>query len=126
MGVHKSYSMDNVRINGGVASLDRLIVGAAQSNAPATLKTANFTVGDSETMIICNGAGSLTATLPAPASWPGRQIYIKSIAAQTVVSASTNVKPIGTNVAGTAILPATAGSWALLVSDGTNWVVMAS
>lgn len=27
-------------------------------------------------------------------------------------------------VAGTAILPATDGAWALLKSDGTNWVIM--
>jgi len=48
----------------------------------------------------------------------------KNLQAQTVVSASSNVVPIGTAVPGTAILPATIGAWATLVSDGTNWVVM--
>ena len=51
---------------------------------------------------------------------------MKTIAAQTVVSAATNVKPINSNTAGTGILAGTAGAWALLVSDGTNWVIMAS
>jgi hypothetical protein len=51
---------------------------------------------------------------------------IKTIAAFTVVSASSNVVPINTASAGTAILAATAGKWATLVSNGTNWVVMQS
>ena len=49
---------------------------------------------------------------------------VKNIQAQTVVSASANVKPIGSNTAGTAILAATAGKFATLVSDGTNWIIM--
>ena len=132
MGVYRGIAYDNVRITSGTASLSSLTVsgaatfGVVAGAAPGALKTANFSVGDTETFIICNGAGSLTATLPAAASWPGRSIYIKTIAAQTVVSASSNVKPIGSNTAGTAILAASAGAWALLVSDGTNWVVMAS
>ena len=126
MGVYRGIAQDNVRINSGVARLNSLTADATSVNAPATLKTANFTVGDAETAIICNGAGSLTATLPAAASWPGRQLLIKTIAAQAVVSASSNVKTINSNTAGTAILAATAGTWALLVSDGANWVVMAS
>jgi hypothetical protein len=63
-------------------------------------------------------------TLPSAAT--SRSIYIKNLAAFTVVSASSNVKPIGTNTAGTAILPATAGTWCTLVSDGTDWIVMQS
>jgi hypothetical protein len=33
--------------------------------------------------------------------------------------------PINGTAAGTAILPATDGAWAMLQSDGTNWIVMA-
>jgi hypothetical protein len=36
------------------------------------------------------------------------------------------VKPISSNTAGTAILAATAGKWAILQSDGSNWVIMAA
>ena len=87
-------------------------------------KTGNFTLATTENWIICNGAGSITATLPAASSWTGREVMIKTIAAQTVVSASSNVVPIAGGAAGTAILAATAGAWATLVSDGTNWVIM--
>lgn len=89
-------------------------------------KTASFSVGATDNRIICNGSASITVTLPAASSFPGRSITIKTRAAFTVVSASSNVKPLDTDTAGTAILAATAGKWAELVSDGTNWVVMAS
>lgn len=121
MGVYRGVAQDNVTITSGRAKLDFLA-----RSAPATLKTGNFTVADNETHIICNGGASITVTLPSASLWAGREIYIKTIAAQTVVSASSNVKPINSNTAGTAILAGTAGTWALLVSDGTNWVIMAS
>ena len=93
--------------------------------APVT-KTGNFTLGANENEVICNGSASITATLPAASSWVGRRVRIKTIAAYTVVSASSNVAPITSATAGTAILAATAGKWAELVSDGTNWITMAA
>lgn len=89
----------------------------------AVTKTASFQIGPSEYRIICNGSASITVTLPNPATYSGPDINIKTIAAYTVVSASSNVVPITGGAAGTAILPATAGRWATLVSDGTNWVI---
>jgi len=92
--------------------------------APVT-KTAAFTVADTETNLIVNGTASVTVTLPTASSFTGRSITIKTIAAFTVVSASSNVVPLTSATAGTAILAATAGKWATLVSNGTNWVIMA-
>jgi hypothetical protein len=102
--------------NGVAASFQRL--------APVT-KTADFTVAVTENDIISNRAGTNTATLPAAASFIGREIYLRTITAQTVVSASSNVVPLIGGSAGTAILAATAGKWARLKSDGTNWQIMA-
>lgn len=93
------------------------------TSAPVT-KTSNFTVGATENEIISNKASTMTVTLPTASSFTGRQINIKTIQAQTVVSASSNVVPLAGGAAGTAILAATAGKWAKLVSDGTNWVIM--
>lgn len=92
--------------------------------APVT-KTTAFTVGSNENEIICNGSASITVTLPTASAWVGRKIRIKTRAAFTVISASSDVKPLDTDTAGTAILAATAGKWAEMVSDGTNWVIMA-
>lgn len=92
--------------------------------APVT-KTANFALGANENEVICNGTGTITATLPAAASWIGRKVRLKTIAAFTIASASSNVVPLAGGAAGTAILSATAGKYAELVSDGTNWIIMA-
>ena len=92
--------------------------------APVT-KTASFTLGSNENEVICNGTATITVTLPAASSWVGRKVRIKTVAAFTVVSASSNVVPLAGGAAGTAILAATAGKYAELVSDGSNWVIMA-
>lgn len=93
-------------------------------SAPVT-KTANFTVADGEAWLINNKSGSTcTVTLPAAASWIGRQLIFKNMQAQTLVSASSNVVPLDSTVAGTAILLDVVGNWATMVSDGTNWVIM--
>lgn len=91
--------------------------------APVT-KTASFTLGSNENEVICNGTATITVTLPAASSWVGRKVRIKTVAAFTVVSASSNVVPLAGGAAGTALLAATAGKWAELVSDGANWVIM--
>lgn len=97
--------------------------GAIGRGAPVT-KTGNFTLAIAENWIICNGTATITATLPAASSWTGREVMLKTIAAFTVVSASSNVVPLAGGAAGTAILAATAGKYATLVSDGTNWIIM--
>jgi len=100
--------------------------GYISNTAPVT-KTADFTWAATENWIIADkAAGTLTATLPAAASFTGRTLVIKTIQAQTVVSASSNVVPQVGGAAGTAILAATAGKWARLISDGSNWIVMES
>ena len=88
-------------------------------------KTADYTITGTDTWIINNKTGSsLTLTFPAASSWPGRYITVKNLQTQTVVSASSNIVPIGSAVAGTAILLGVVGNWATMVSDGTNWVIM--
>jgi hypothetical protein len=92
--------------------------------APATY-TANFSVAATDVWIINNKSGSsCTATLPAAASYSGRVLYFQNYQAQTLVSASSNVVPIGGGAAGTSILLASAGDQCTLVSDGTNWIMM--
>lgn len=102
------------------------VTNHVRTTAPVT-KTGDFSVGEAENYLINNKAGSTcTVTLPAAASYTGREITIKTIQAQLVVSASSNVVPLAGGAAGTAILAATAGKWATLVSNGTNWEIMAA
>lgn len=114
-----------------VAREQKVIVGSLQSlgalftTAPVT-KTADFTLADTETVVINNKTGSAcVATLPSAALWSGRLLLMKTTQALALNSASSNVVPKAGGAAGTAIATGTAGNWALLVSDGTNWVIMA-
>ena len=92
--------------------------------APVT-KTADFTLADAEDYIINNKpAAACVVTLPAPSSQSGRVVVMKTIQAQAINSASSNVVPLAGGAAGTAIVSGTAGNWAELVSDGSNWIIM--
>lgn len=94
------------------------------ASAPVT-KTADFTLADGESWVINNKSGSTcTVTLPTPSAYAGRQVVFKNMQAQLLVSASSNVVPLDSTSAGTAILLDVVGNWATMVSDGTNWVIM--
>jgi hypothetical protein len=111
----------------GVAYSDPALT-AFYLNAPVT-KTASFSLGDSENYVVCSGsAANVSVTLPSGSDYIGRTVTLKNLSGTyTVISASSNVKPLTSATAGTAILAATAGKWATLVcEDGTNWVIMAA
>ncbi len=99
--------------------------GGAIINSPPVTKTADFSVSVTDSWIINNKSGSsCTVTLPSASANVGRVLHFINHQAQTLVSASSNVIPQSGGAAGTAILAATSGDWATLVSDGTNWVIM--
>jgi hypothetical protein len=117
-------------------------VSAFATPIPVTITAAGYNAAAKpyESSWIANFAGTVTITFrPASetsftgaiaytgVSTPnaGRWLYIKTVTANTVVSSVSDVVPITGGAAGTAILPATAGAWAMLQSDGTNWIVMA-
>lgn len=93
------------------------------STAPVTVTTSTYTVGTTDVWIINNYAGTMTVTLPTAASYSGRVLNFQNYQAYTVVSASSNVVPIGGGSASTAILNAIVGDQCTLVSNGTNWVL---
>lgn len=103
-----------------------LAIGGYLSLPAPTTKTVDYTLTDTDGSLILNGGATITLTLPSAVTYPGRLLTLKTIAAQTVVSASANVVPQAGGAAGTAILAATAGKWAQLQSDGTNWQIMMS
>ena len=125
MGLYTGIAQDNLTINSGQAS--NFTLNTVKSTAPVT-KTASFTLGATENFVVCNGsAANVAVTFPTASANAGRVVTIKNLSGTyTVISAASNVKPVGSNTAGTAILAATAGKWATLVCDGTDWVVMAT
>lgn len=123
----------------GRLTTDGMRVGATASVATSTLtvegsiagssvvtKTADFTLAATESTVINNKSGSGCVMTSTPASFPGRMLWLQNNQAQTLTSAASNVVPKGGGAAGTAILPATATAWAMLVSNGTNWVIIMS
>lgn len=107
------------------ATTSRLINLDEPSYSPVTETGATRTVAITDSEIIANRAGTITLTLPDATKFNGRKIRVRTIQAQTVVSASSNVVPLVGGAAGTAILAATAGKWADLKSEGTAWQIMA-
>lgn len=96
---------------------------AINSLLDGTVHTETADFDWAHTWTICNGSGTITVSLPDPTKWNGAPLHLKTIAAFTVVSASSNVIPLTGGAAGTAILAATAGKWATLVSNGASWVI---
>lgn len=87
-------------------------------------KTSDFSVGSTENWIEVNNSGTTTVTLPSASSYSGREIMIKTVANQSVISNASNVQSITGGSLQTGILNAAAGSWATLVSDGFNWIIV--
>lgn len=112
---------------GGDFSTASLTIGGSLSRGAPVTKTADFTLASAENWVINNKSGSsCVVTFPSASTYSGREVMLNNYQAQTVVSASSNVVPQGGGAAGTAILAATVGKWATLVSDGTNWIIMES
>lgn len=104
--------------------LNRFWKVALPTESMVTETAATRSVALTDKFITCNRAGTITLTLPSAASYPGHEFNVRTITANTVVSASSNVQPITSATAGTAILAATAGKWADIRSNGTDWVIV--
>lgn len=116
---------DRIGIGTSTPTAKLQVLGSIAFNPPVTV-TTSFTVGAGDFATISNRGATNTATLPAASSSSGRLLFFVTIQAFAVNSATSNVVPRIGGAAGTAILPATDGAWALLQSDGTNWIILAS
>ena len=106
----------------GTNTWKRIPMGQILSTATGATHVVDSTMSG----VIANRAGTVTLSLQSASLWPGATLMVKTIQSQLVVSAASDVVPITGGAAGTAILAATAGKWATLVSNGTNWEIMAS
>lgn len=97
----------------------------AALGAPVTFTNSTATLLPTSNTYFFNRNSTITALLPDPTKCL-ETLTLMTVQAFTVVSASSNVVPRGSTSAGTAILAASAGAWATLKSDGTNWRVIAA
>lgn len=112
-----------IGLAGSAATSLLTVNGPAAFKAPQSITASTYTVASTDSSLIFSTTNN-TLTLPTASTCSGRVLYVKNTSANSVVSASTNVVPLGSTSAGTAILAATAGKFAMLQSDGTNWVIM--
>lgn len=106
----------------GIVFSDKPVIGFGISS----LTTTSASVSSTDSSLIANIATTMTVTLPTASTNTGRILHIKTIQAQVVNSASSNIIPLIGGSAGTGILTNTAGKWAILQSDGSNWQIMAA
>lgn len=99
-------------------------VRVTQMTGFAPVTAATYIVDPIDRDITCNRAGTTTLTMPTAENFAGRELWVQTLQAQTVISDASNVTPLGSATPGTAICAATAGKWARLVSDGANWRIM--
>lgn len=126
-----SGSITNINIGSAVAGAtgkttinsEWASVNAFAAEAPVTVNAATYTVlATSYSLLFTTTA--CTVTLPTASSFTGRILIFNNITAIAVTSASANVVPLGSTTAGTSILAATAGKFAMLQSNGTNWITL--
>ena len=90
------------------------------TNSAATLTLSNIL------HTIVQTTTAATYTFPSAATYPYLEFHLVTQFAGAVISASANVVPLAGGSPVTAILPATAGKWATLQSNGANWVIVAA
>lgn len=115
----------NLGNNSDPTSTLTVIGSIATQPQAANITASTYSVIATDADLVFAASGTCTVTLPAAASFPGRVLWLNTETAQAVVSASANVIPRAGGAAGTAILAASAGSWARLKSNGTAWKIMA-
>jgi hypothetical protein len=124
---------DQFRINmGRVTAIERTLGmapaqgGWVNRNLTVQGATPTYTVLLDDYFLLANRGGTMTYVLPPAVESQGRELYFRTYTNNAVVSASANVVGLAGGPPGTAICIATAGSWALLVSDGVNWLISAA
>lgn len=122
---YKDVRGTGATFTGNVAAVNGTFSGSLAAKSPSTVNAATYAVAVGDVSLRFTTT-NCTVTLPAPATFPGRVLYLNTITANSVTSAGTNVVPLGSNTPGTVILAATAGKCAMLHSDGTNWIVMSA
>ena len=115
----------NVGIGTSTPTSKLAVNGALALKSPTTVNAATYTMASTDSSLIITTT-NCTITLLSAATYTGRILYIKNITEHSLTSNASNVVPLGSATAGTAILAATAGKFAMLQSDGTNWITMMS
>jgi hypothetical protein len=102
---------------------DLHVTGSVSFGQITTINVGTYYVDSYENWFICTYSGNTTIYLPDPTTCVGRILHFVNRAAyaRNTDALLPEVVPLAGGSAGTSILPATAGKWVTLVSDGTYW-----
>lgn len=129
-----NYTIDNasgywlLNSNGSISNTNSsqsslVSIGSLSRGAPKTI-IGNYTILKSDNWIICNSSSTITITLPSGSDNIGRELMFKNISSGAVSSLINNITSLDGTTTNFTILSGTAGQWATLVYDGTNWNIM--
>jgi hypothetical protein len=100
---------------------------------PKVISTTTYTVLITDISLVFTTI-NCTVTLPPPANNLGRMLFMRNnnnfsdfgaLQENSIVSGASNVLSMIDTTPGINILPASSGKFAILQSDGTNWIVIA-
>ena len=103
------------------------LAGPLSPKVPTVVSTTTYSQAILDSTLIFTFSGTTTITLLSAATYPGAILHLKSgttSGTTTVTSASSNVVPLNSVTAGTAII-ASSGKFTILQSDGSNWQIIA-
>lgn len=115
-----------LRVGSTIADATSPLMVEGPISTPIVTVTGDTTVTAAHSTIISNRGAINTLTLPAASGCVGRKYHIVNLQAFDVVSASANVVPIDGGAATTDIVPPAPGAYAIIQSNGTNWVIIAN
>jgi hypothetical protein len=95
----------------------KIVGGLTTITANATANAANFDI------YLCNPSGAITVTLPTAAGITGQEFTIKNLTANAVTVATTSSQTID---GATTYALAAQWKYVRVVSNGSNWLVVAS
>ena len=114
VGIGTTTNLSTLTVNGGFSA-----------KSPSTVNASAYSVATADYSLRFTTTNCIV-TLPAASSFPGRILILNTITANSVTSNASNVIPLGSDTAGTSILSATIGKFAMIQSNGTNWVTLMS
>lgn len=128
-GLTTWWTLPNPVVNAGnltVKGVSNVLDGGAPSSGTYVTPTGTaYSVSAVDGTIIVTPTGAFTLTLGNAVQ--GRILWVLNQAAFAIASASANVVPLAGGAAGTSLLSGTAGKYAMLQGNGTNWqIVMAN
>jgi hypothetical protein len=115
----------NVGIGTSSPASPLTVAGPISLKSPTIVSLSTYSQATADSTLIFTTAGTCTVTLLAAATYPGQILNIKAgtTGTTTLTSASSNVVPLGSTTAGTAIM-STSQKFVILQSDGTNWQII--